>query len=615
MQARGEGAMALDNLFAAFRDTVARGPDRIFLRRGADGDCWTRAEFAAAAGRLAASLGPFAKGRFTAGLLMGNIPEYFIADMGVLLAGGLPISLYPTAAPEQLRHVIDHAGISVIFVESAKLAPLLAALHPGNKVAAIVLVDGVPDLTGRDPPGCAVMTLDALIAGAATAISPDAAAVAAHPDDLLTIIYTSGTTGEPKGVQLSHRNFLCAARGIGGTVGLEDGDRIISWLPHAHVAERTCSYVPAMLFGLDVTFYEDAAAFPSLLPAVEPHWFGGFPRMWERLRLRTDALLAAMTGETAARNLIQLAQIAQSVRQQGAEMPADAARKLAEADAEHFAPLRRALGLSRVRMLTTGSAPTPRHILEYFDAIGLPIHEMYGASETCTYGTMMYPGRMRIGSAGQAAPDTEIRIAPDGEILIRGPSVMKGYLAAPEKDAEVLTGDGWYRSGDLGRLDADGFLWVTGRKKEVMINSSGHNMAPAHIEAAVKAASPLVANVCVIGEARPFVTALVTLDPDTTRMFAARHGTALPGAGWHVQPAIEAALCAAVAEANARLARVEQVKRFLILPGEWMPGGDELTPTQKMRRDRIAARYAAEIDALYREDTPGAWLEPATATA
>lgn len=615
MLASDKGATAPVNLFAALRGTIARDPERIFLRRDWSGDCWTRAAFAADAGRVAAALAPFARGRFAAGLLMGNIPEYFIADLGVLLAGGLPISLYPTSAPEQLRYVIGHAGISVLFVERAKLATLLAALRPEDAIAVIVVVDGAAEVGARAPMPCLITTLDALIADADTAITLDAAADATDPDDLLTIIYTSGTTGEPKGVQLSHRNFLTAARGIGANVGLRDGDRIISWLPHAHVAERTCSYVPALLFGLDVTFCDDAAKLPSLLPQVEPHWFGGFPRMWERFKLRTEALLADAIGEKPARDLVQIAQIAEYARQQGTPVPEEVAHTVADADARHFAPLRKALGLSQVRMLTTGSAPTPHHILEFFAAIGLPIYDMYGASETCTYGTMVYAGRMRIGSAGQAAPNTEIAIAADGEILIRGPSVMPGYLAAPAKNAEVLTDDGWYRTGDLGRIDPDGFLWVTGRKKEVMINSSGHNMAPAHIEATVKAASPLVAQVCAIGEARPFVTALVTLDPDVTRAFANRWGTSLPAAGWHILPAIEAELCAAVAAANGRLARVEQIKRFLVLPGEWVPGSDELTPTQKMRRERIASKYAAEIEALYHDRSDAAWLEPATAAA
>lgn len=596
-----------DTMFAALAAVVERGPDRIFLRRGVGGEHWTRADFVARAGRLAAALAPYAGGRFAAGLLMGNIPEYFMADLATLLAGGVPVSLYPTASAEQLRHLVAHGGISVIFTEESRLPPLIEAIGQDECVKLIIVVDADARPSPRPGTEIPLLSLADLLATATATIPLEAAATSADPDDLMTIIYTSGTTGEPKGVQLTHRNFLCAARGIGSVVGLEDGDRIISWLPHAHVAERTCHYATAMIYGLDVTTCADAAMLSDMLCEVEPHWFGGFPRLWERLRLRADALLGKRIGKEEAGRAIGNALAAQAFRTRGETPPPGLG---AHAHADLFSLLRQELGLGRVKLLTTGSAPTPRPLLEYFTAIGLPLCEMYGASETCTYGAIMRPDRIRLGSAGQAAPEMEIAAASDGEILIRGPSVMKGYLAAPDKDLEVLTPDGWYRSGDLGHIDADGYLWITGRKKEVMINASGHNMAPAQIEAAIRDACPLVGHVCAIGEGQVFVTALVTLDSLMVAAFAEAHGTDLAQPGWHLRPALEAAVAAGIGRANRRLARVEQIKRFRILDIEWLPGSDELTQTQKLRRGRIAEKYATEIEELYHVRANGRWLSP-----
>lgn len=598
-----------DTLFAALAAVVERGPDRIFLRRGVGGEHWTRADFVARAGRLAAALAPYARGRFAAGLLMGNIPEYFMADLATLLAGGVPVSLYPTSSAEQLHHLIAHAGLSVIFTEAARLPTLLEATGQGGSVALIVVVDAATRPSAQTETGILILSLADFLATSRATVPLAAAAARADPDDLMTIIYTSGTTGEPKGVQLTHRNFLSAARGIGSVVGLEDGDRIISWLPHAHVAERTCHYASAMIYGLDVTTCADSAMLADMLCEVEPHWFGGFPRLWERLRLRADALLARRIGKEDAVRVIAdvLGDRASLAR---GEIPPPGPGTHAHAEGELLALLRQEMGLGRVKLLTTGSAPTPRPLLEYFAAIGLPLCEMYGASETCTYGAMMRPDRIRLGSAGQAAPEMEIATASDGEILIRGPSVMKGYLSAPDKYLEVLTADGWYRSGDLGHLDADGYLWITGRKKEVMINASGHNMAPAQIEAAVRDACPLVGHVCAIGEGQVFVTALVTLDNLMVAAFAGEHGTDLAQPGWHLRPALEAAVAAGIGRANRRLARVEQIKRFRILDVEWMPGSDELTQTQKLRRGRITEKYAAEIEDLYHARANGRWLQP-----
>ncbi|MGC4011307.1 MAG: AMP-binding protein [Pseudomonas sp.] len=605
------GRCDADTLPAALQALVEENPQQLLLHDPQSGLCWTRSEFAKAAATLAGALrGRFPVG-FSAGLLMGNRAEYFLSDMAVLLCGGLPVSLYPTSSVEQLRYVLGHAGIAVVFAESARLAPLLQAALEGSPLQLIVLVDVLDEADIQLPPGCCtVITLRQLTATEAPGIDLAEMVAAIRSTGLLTLIYTSGTTGQPKGVRLTHGNLLAAARGIGQRIGLRSGDRIISWLPHAHVAERTCHYCCALLFGLEVTFCADAQQLPALLHKVRPDWFGAFPRFWEKLKQVAEGELARRAAPERLHRSLRDAREAVRLRGSGSPVPGPLAERVSTDDAELFAPLRTALGLERARSLNTGSAPTSLEVLEFFSAVGLPIGEMYGASETCTYGALNTPGRIRLGSVGTCAPGMELRIDGDGEILIRGASVMQGYHLAADKDAEVFTADGFYRTGDLGHLDEDGYLWITGRKKELIINASGHNMSPAHIEAMLKSGSPLIGQVCVVGEARPYNVALVVLDAEQAQAMARRLNAPQSAQAPDQHPLIQAAVQLGVAAGNARLARVEQVKRFCILPGDWLPGGDELTQTLKLRRNRIGAKYAELIEQLYQPVVQAPCLEP-----
>jgi long-subunit acyl-CoA synthetase (AMP-forming) len=258
------------------------------------------------------------------------------------------------------------------------------------------------------------------------------------------------------------------------------------------------------------------------------------------------------------------------------------------------------LGLDEVVSVNVGAAPTPRDVLEFFHALGIRISELWGMSETCGAGTVNPLDRIKIGTVGKPAPGIEIRLADDGEVLIRGEVVMAGYRNLPEKTAEVLSPDGWLATGDVGEFDADGYLRIVDRKKELIINSAGKNMSPANIESTVKGVSPLIGQVCVIGDQRPFNTALIVLDPEYALAWAAQQGVA--GATLQelaADPRVRAAVQDAVDAANARLSRVEQVKKFHLVPADWAPGGDELTPTMKLKRKPIAAKYARDIDALY----------------
>jgi long-chain acyl-CoA synthetase len=326
------------------------------------------------------------------------------------------------------------------------------------------------------------------------------------------------------------------------------------------------------------------------------------PRIWEKLKAGLETMLAGMPEEQRERTEGALAKAVEKVRLEQREqpVPADLAKEVAAADAEIFAGLRQMLGFDEVKAVNVGAAPTPVEVLEFFHAIGIPLSELWGMSETCGAGAVNPPERIKIGTVGPAAPGVELKLAPDGEVLVRGEVVMLGYRNAPEQTAEAIDPEGWMHTGDIGQIDADGYLKIVDRKKELLINAAGKNMSPANIEAAIKTASPLIGQACAIGDGRSYNTALIVLDADFAPAWATQNG--LEGVGLEdlaVEPALLTAVQAAVDSANDKLARVEQIKRFTVLPGDWLPGGEELTPTMKLKRKPISARYAAEIEAMY----------------
>jgi long-subunit acyl-CoA synthetase (AMP-forming) len=273
---------------------------------------------------------------------------------------------------------------------------------------------------------------------------------------------------------------------------------------------------------------------------------------------------------------------------------------VAQADGEMFAGLRAMLGLDQVVAINVGAAPTPVEVLEFFHAIGLPLAELWGMSETCGGGAVNPPERIKIGTVGPATPGCELRLADDGELLIRGGLVMLGYRGLPEKTAEAIDPEGWLHTGDIAQIDADGYVKIVDRKKEIIISAAGKNMSPANIEATVKSASPLIGNAVCIGDARPYNTALIVLDADFAPVWAQQQGladTSLEALAHDEQ--VRAAIQEAVDGANAKLARVEQIKKFVIVEGDWLPGGDELTPTMKLKRKPIAAKYEGDIAGMY----------------
>jgi long-chain acyl-CoA synthetase len=578
----------------AFRQTVERKPGDVAIRTKGDAFTITWAQLRDRVDALAGGLAGLGleKGD-TVALMFGNRPEFHICDLAVMMVGGTPFSIYNTYAPNQIEFVVSDAGARILMTEQAYLPQVLEARKQLPQLEHVIVIDG--DV----PEGC--LSLDE-VEGAGRDFDVDASVAQISGDDILTLIYTSGTTGPPKGVQLVHSNLISACEGVDSLIEFPDDGRVISWLPSAHVAERNAHHYLPIVYGLQITCCDNPRDILQFLPEVRPSWFFAVPRIFEKLKAGLETAVAGMPDEQRVAAQAGLDAAIEKVRleQRGEPVPDELADKVAAADEQLFSGWRAMLGLDQVEALNVGAAPTPVEVLEFMHAIGLPLAELWGMSETCGAGSVNPPDRIKIGTVGPPAPGIEIKLDTDGEVLIRGGVVMKGYRNLPDKTAETFTEDGWLRTGDIGEFDSDGYLKIVDRKKELIINAAGKNMSPANIEATLKTASPLIGQAAVIGDRRSYNTALIVLDADFAPAWAGQHGiedTSLEALARDDQ--VRAAVAEGVEAANERLARVEQIKKFHIVEGDWLPGGDELTPTMKLKRKPIDQKYAAEIEALY----------------
>jgi long-subunit acyl-CoA synthetase (AMP-forming) len=592
-------SLEVRSLCEAFQRTAAAQPEAVALRTAGGGTRITWDEYARRVARIAAGLSGLGVRRGdTVALMMTNRPEFHLCDTAAMHLGAAPFSVYNTLPAEQIAYLFRNAGNRVALCES-QFVPLVRAAAAASSVEHVICVDGAPEGT---------TAIEVLEAGADGDFDLGAAWRRVEPSDLLTLIYTSGTTGPPKGVEITHANMLAQLRGTTALLPLMPGDRSISYLPSAHIADRWASHYSAMTFGVEITSVGDPRAVAAALPEVRPTVWGAVPRVWERLHAALEAAVAGSPDEERRRAMRWAVDCGlRRVRAEQAALAGDGpgpdASLLTEcsrADELVLTPLRERLGLDRARWLVSGAAPIAVELLEFFAAVGLPILELWGMSELSCVGTVNLPERARIGTVGVALPGLELRLADDGELLARGDIVMRGYRGEPEKTAETIDADGWLHTGDVASIDAGGYVRIVDRKKELIINAAGKNMSPANIENALKVCSPLIGQAVCIGDRRPYNVALLVLDPDGAAVWAAANGLAGAGAdALAADPRVREALEAAVASANERLARVEQIKRFAVLPMPWEPGGDELTPTMKLKRRPIGEKYAAEIEALY----------------
>jgi long-chain acyl-CoA synthetase len=578
----------------AFRITAAERASEVAIRTKEDAFTITWGELRERVDALAGGLAKLGVGRGdTVALMLSNRPEFHLCDLAAMMLGATPFSIYNTYSPEQIRYLLQDADAKVLICEQQYLAQVLEAREGVPGLEHVIVIDG------EAPPGTIAL---ADVEGSDPDFDVDASVAQLQGSDVLTLIYTSGTTGPPKGVQLIHRNLLAAVEGLDRLIEFPENGRVISWLPAAHVAERNAHHYLPIVFGLQITCCDDPRQVLSYLPEVKPSWFFAVPRIWEKLKAGLETMLAAQPEEQREKVQSAIEASLRKVRleQAGEPVPDELAEQVAQADAAIFAGLRTMLGLDEVEAINVGAAPTPVEVLEFFHAIGLPLAELWGMSETCGAGSVNPTQKIKIGTVGPAAPGVELKLDEDGEVLIKSDVVMLGYRNLPEKTAEAFTEDGFLRTGDIGEFDEDGYLKIVDRKKELIISAGGKNMSPANIEATLKTASPLIGQACCIGDMRPYNTALIVLDPDFAPMWAQSQGieqSALEQLAHDEQ--VRAAVQAGIDTANEKLARVEQVKKFTIVEGDWLPSGDELTPTMKLKRKPIAEKYAGAIDAMY----------------
>jgi len=529
-----------------------------------------------------------------------NRPEWVILDHAVMMAGGAAAGIYTTCSSEEVQYIVHHSEALVVLVEDpAQLAKVKSKRDQLPLLKTIVMMRGSM-ATGAD-----VLTWDDFLARAesVTDATLDERIDAIAQADLATLIYTSGTTGPPKGVMLSHENLSWTSRTLLALGGARDGDVSLSYLPLSHIAEQMATIHMPATTGSTVYFAESLEKIPDNIKEARPTVFFGVPRIWEKFHAALSGKLGEVTG--VKKGLVQWARgVCSEVnahRDRGEELPKLLGLQYKLANRLVISKLKAALGFDRANTLISGAAPIAPDVLAFFASLDLPIREIYGQSEDTGPTSYNLPGKTKIGSVGPPIPGLECKIAEDGEILVRGPNVFMGYYKEPDATAESLK-DGWLCSGDLGAFDKEGFLTITGRKKEIIITAGGKNIAPKNIEAAIKQ-SPLVGEAVVIGDRRKFLTALVTLDELVARKLVSQGDIA-------DAPQIRTAIQVQIDLVNQTLARVEQVKKFAILSKPFGIDTGELTPTMKIKRKVVAQMYAREIDAMYASEPPGEPVPP-----
>lgn len=556
--------MDIQSLAHAFQRTAKLAPNDIALRSSGEHLEITWAEYAQRVEKIAAGLARLGiRSGDAVGLMMVNRPEFHLCDTAALHLGATPFSVYNTSSDEQLEYLFQNAGNKVLITEMQFLSKLRRAAESTEVVHIICVDDVAPD----------TLSLAELEQQPAERFDFKAAWQAVAAENIATLIYTSGTTGPPKGVELTHANILAQVELAAKVLPVKYGDRFTSYLPSAHIADRVAAHYNQLVFGLQVTSVADPTKIAEVLPKFRPTVWGGVPRVWEKIK---GALESAGITEPA-------------------QMPEDARKALLAK-----------IGLDRVRWTCSGGAPIPPEVLNYFLDLGVPICEVWGMSELACYTTINPIDDIRCGTVGKAIPGIELKTGTDGELFVRGPTVMRGYRNMPDKTAETIDTAGWLATGDIGTIDDDGYVTIIDRKKDIFINSAGKNMSPANIERILRVSNHLIAQAVVIGDARPYNVALLTLDPDAARLFADQAGLADTSAQALSQNhELQQAIKASVAAANERLSRVEQIKNFCVIGEYWEPGSDVLTPTSKPRRQVIANKYAEDIDLLYSQSSSG----------
>jgi long-chain acyl-CoA synthetase len=536
-------------------------------------------------------------------LLMRNRPEFHWFDLAVQFLRAIPVSIYNSSAAEEIAFLANDAGARLAIVEDQLfLDRVLAAREiinghePSGVLSHVYAIEPTPSSSTAN----GIHLAATLTTGDALDLAALASAV--QPDDIATIIYTSGTTGNPKGVVITQGQVTTTVEQLrlAAEINAVPGRRTVSYLPMAHIAERMLSHYQAITLGYDVYCCPDAALLATVLGEARPQILFGVPRVWEKIK--SGVLAAVALDPEKSTKLAEAVTLAKDIktRERTNTSSNDDKETWAFLDAVAFTTVRQLVGLDALEHAVTGAAPIPVDVLEWFNAIGVPLSEIYGMSESS--GPMTWsPLDNRPGYVGRPIPGGEIRLAADGEVLYRGPNVFAGYWQNPEKTNETLI-DGWLHSGDIGEIGSGGFLRIIDRKKELIITSGGKNISPANLEAALKTID-VVGQAAAIGDGRKYCTALLVLDPDAAKAWASAHGKeALTLDALTRDLGLRAHLQGEVDRVNQRFAQVEQIKTFSVISDEWLPDTDVLTPTAKLKRRGIAARYSDVIESMYESD-------------
>lgn len=525
--------------------------------------------------------------------------EWVVADVAAMAAGGVPVGIYTTSSKEQVAYIAGHCEAKVALVENGEyLERLLSVRASLPKLEQVVVMDP----PARLPPG--VLTYAQVLERGSKAdpAEYDRRVAALAPKDLATLIYTSGTTGNPKGVMLTHRNLTWTSVQLSTCARIGDDEVMLSYLPLSHIAEQVCSIHIPILLGVQVYFAQSFEKVGEHLREVRPTIFFGVPRVWEKFKAKAEGSMAALP---APRQKVLAWARRVAARAHGAKLSGNmpGAALLAQyklAQRLVFAPLKSRIGFDRTRIFATSAAPIAKEVLDFFASIDIVLREVYGQSEVTGPTTVNTEGATRLGTLGRPMAGVEVRIAQDGEILVRGENVSLGYYKEPQATAELIQ-HGWLRSGDLGELDPEGYLRVTGRKKEIIVTKGGKKTSPSGIEAMLKDIAP-VGNALVVGDDRNYLVALLALDPEAAAAVAAAHRwpSRLPELARH--DAFRAWLEQQIEErVNQKLSRFETIKKFEVLPHDFTIEGGELTSTLKVRRKVAEKKYQTTIERLYAE--------------